>query len=432
MRGVPEDSVTQSSQYSPLVGYWLPVVVLLAQFFSDVCYAYDLMLRWTAPPEPDVAGYFVYVGPSSRTYIHRYPVDSIGSLTFAGVVHHIVVGLDPTHTYYLAVTAFNTEGLESPFSNEKVVSVSNLMPPPAVDAGRDQSGALGAILMLGSAPQPGVSYFWQQTAGSLATLSSPLRSDALFQAFASGTFTFILFGYNDTGIAEYDTVTVVLTTPTASPSPTPTRVSPTATSSRSPTCTPSDTPTQTATLSPTVTGSPTTTPFASQSPTGTSTKSPTGTFTQVASTTATLTASPTAVLPPSHSATASAVQTHTPPLTVTPTSETPDRTPMQTIPSTPTPSPTWNATATGTATPAPSATDTFSPSRTLAPDPPTLTPTASPSQTSMPSPTPKLFRERQGRPAAIRHRVGLMCSRFAPSRMGRSSLACRKDMQASR
>jgi hypothetical protein len=67
-------------------------------------------LEWDPNTEPAIAGYNVYVGETSGTYTHvvdvgvetRFPLTNLSS----GVTH------------YFAVTAYDVNGLESPFSEE--------------------------------------------------------------------------------------------------------------------------------------------------------------------------------------------------------------------------------------------------------------------------------------------------------------------------
>ena len=67
-------------------------------------------LAWDANPEPDIAGYILYYGTTSRGY---HSSINVGNMTNA-----TVSTLTEGQTYYLAVTAVNSAGLESEPSNE--------------------------------------------------------------------------------------------------------------------------------------------------------------------------------------------------------------------------------------------------------------------------------------------------------------------------
>jgi hypothetical protein len=69
-----------------------------------------ITLAWDANTEPDLAGYTVYSGTNSHQYIKSNYVGKVTTNTPAGLVSGV--------TYYFAITARNTAGLESPFSNE--------------------------------------------------------------------------------------------------------------------------------------------------------------------------------------------------------------------------------------------------------------------------------------------------------------------------
>lgn len=72
--------------------------------------AQTVTLGWNPNPEPNIAGYRLYYGTSSGNY--NYYVDA-GNST---VVTLSSLG-EATH-YYFAVTAYNSSGIESPFSSE--------------------------------------------------------------------------------------------------------------------------------------------------------------------------------------------------------------------------------------------------------------------------------------------------------------------------
>ena len=79
-------------------------------------------LTWDANPETDLAGYKVYWGVKPRVY---------GTPTvISKETTHRLVGF-ATGTYYFAVTAYNTAGLESGYSNE--VSMTVLPAPPTLN-----------------------------------------------------------------------------------------------------------------------------------------------------------------------------------------------------------------------------------------------------------------------------------------------------------
>jgi hypothetical protein len=90
--------------------------------------AQDVTLAWDPNAETDLAGYKVYIGNASRTYGTPVVIGTQTTYTFTGLV---------PGTYYFAVTAVNTAGLESGFSNEVWTTLSSGTSP--CDANGDQS-----------------------------------------------------------------------------------------------------------------------------------------------------------------------------------------------------------------------------------------------------------------------------------------------------
>ena len=99
---------------------FLSYAALLACFLAD---AGQITLTWDPNQESDLAGYRVYFGSASRGYTNL--VDSGRSNT------NTVTGLVDGATYFFAVTAYNTNGLESDYSNEVQLTVpTGTTPPP--------------------------------------------------------------------------------------------------------------------------------------------------------------------------------------------------------------------------------------------------------------------------------------------------------------
>ncbi len=78
-----------------------------------------VVLTWDANTEADLAGYRVYYGTSSRNYTQVIDVGKVTSYTLNQ--------LQENQPYFFAVTAYDTAGNESGYSNE----VSVIFNPPA-------------------------------------------------------------------------------------------------------------------------------------------------------------------------------------------------------------------------------------------------------------------------------------------------------------
>ncbi|HEV2395207.1 MAG TPA: Ig-like domain-containing protein [Verrucomicrobiae bacterium] len=88
--------------------------------------ANSVTLAWNPSSDPTLAGYRVYQGVASQTYTN---VLSVGTATNA-----TVSGLTGGVTYFFAVTAYDTDGLESPYSNQITYTPSNALPVVSLTA----------------------------------------------------------------------------------------------------------------------------------------------------------------------------------------------------------------------------------------------------------------------------------------------------------
>src|SRR5262245_24686845 len=86
------------------------LLLVVAATIAQSLRADSIVLAWDSNSEPDIAGYTVYYGESTGSYIN--------STNLGLVTTNLVEGLTPGLTYFFAVTAYNTNGLESDFSNE--------------------------------------------------------------------------------------------------------------------------------------------------------------------------------------------------------------------------------------------------------------------------------------------------------------------------
>ncbi len=106
----------RSSQFSLLhrVGTQVFIGVLLAlSLFIAIPRGADAVqatLAWTANQEGDLAGYKVYYGNQSGKYTANLDVGNVTTYT--------VANLPDGNYYYFALTAYNTGGSESGFSQE--------------------------------------------------------------------------------------------------------------------------------------------------------------------------------------------------------------------------------------------------------------------------------------------------------------------------
>jgi len=105
-------------------GSWrLLCCIVMACSLSSIppaTFAANVNLSWSADTEPDLASYKAYYGTSSRNYSTSINVGKVTSYTLTGL---------NAGTYYFAVTASDTSGNESGFSNEAILTIPSTPPP---------------------------------------------------------------------------------------------------------------------------------------------------------------------------------------------------------------------------------------------------------------------------------------------------------------
>ena len=77
-----------------------------------------VLLRWNPASEPNVNGYRVYYGTASRNYVQPYGQGVVSASATA-----TLAGLPGGRRYFFAVTATNSLGKESGFSDEVFVDL---------------------------------------------------------------------------------------------------------------------------------------------------------------------------------------------------------------------------------------------------------------------------------------------------------------------
>ncbi len=115
---------------SCILFFFLFLLVLPLAFsfgpWASVADASKVTLGWDSNPEPDLEGYVVYRNAGSPgppyDYSNTLPEDDLADPLHPKVT---LTGLNPNKEYYIALTAYNTEGVESSFSNDVCVEVVN-------------------------------------------------------------------------------------------------------------------------------------------------------------------------------------------------------------------------------------------------------------------------------------------------------------------
>ena len=122
---MPHQKSTTSYLKSIFYLLLLPCVLGLAPCASDAI-AESVTLGWDSNPEPDLEGYVVYRNVGSPGPPYDYS-DTLPEDDLVDPLHPkaTLTGLTEGNEYYIALTAYNSDGAESNFSNNVCVEVIN-------------------------------------------------------------------------------------------------------------------------------------------------------------------------------------------------------------------------------------------------------------------------------------------------------------------
>jgi hypothetical protein len=171
-------------------------------------FATTVQLQWDPNTEADLAGYKVYYADDSSPLAASVPLD-VHNQTSA-----TISGLNPDNSYQFAVTAYNTAGQESSFSN--VVHVSEMSPPAVaiVSPGNSVSVSGTVSISVNASDNVGVVKVEYYVNGELkyADTSYPYLFSWDTSTLAPGAYTLMAKAYDAAGNVSQSatsTVTVV-------------------------------------------------------------------------------------------------------------------------------------------------------------------------------------------------------------------------------
>jgi len=112
--------------------------------YSVNAMAADATLSWNPSTDPTVAGYKVHYGMSSGIYGHSIKVGNRTTYTVTGLGNG---------TYYFTVTAYDSSGNQSAFSNEVSKTFTGVQSTDATGSSGNVSGGCGMIKPQNGKPQ---------------------------------------------------------------------------------------------------------------------------------------------------------------------------------------------------------------------------------------------------------------------------------------
>ena len=104
-----------------ICGIQLVFLIFILMMFFTPAWSAQVSLTWDPNSEPDIAGYNIHYGQSSRNYQYTVDVNNNTSCSISGLAEGT--------TYYFAVTAYNDKDLESSYSEELAYTIPNTPPP---------------------------------------------------------------------------------------------------------------------------------------------------------------------------------------------------------------------------------------------------------------------------------------------------------------
>ena len=135
----------------------LILTIAIPLFFTSLAYGENFILSWDQNPEEELAGYYLYIGTSSRTYNENplmLPKESLSEVN-GRVSYQFPLTVAQGVTYYFTVTAYDTFGYETDFSNEVQFPLpgdgADVIPPTGtvtINNGDEVTYSLNTILTL--------------------------------------------------------------------------------------------------------------------------------------------------------------------------------------------------------------------------------------------------------------------------------------------
>jgi len=183
-----QGQVLSQSLHCSLLGLLSFVIsTLILAFSATFAHSAEVTLAWDPNTAQDLAGYKIYY----KTEFSGPPYNGTGftegdsPIDVGNQMEFTLHGLTDDVTYFFVATAYDTEGLESDYSEELIYETGNH--PPVADAGPDQTVNEGVAVTLDGSnstdPDDGIaSYLWKQTSGPLVILSSADEIQSTFTA----------------------------------------------------------------------------------------------------------------------------------------------------------------------------------------------------------------------------------------------------------
>lgn len=195
------------------------LVFLLSSQISSL--AFNVQLNWNPNTEQSLAGYNIYYKSDSSTppFNGTGAAEGNSPVNARNVTSKTITGLDPTKTYHFAITAYDSTGAESPFSD--VVTLEAVPPTISIASPYNSSSASGTVLVSATASDNvGISKveFYVNNVLQATDISVPYLYSWNTTTLADGTYMLAAKAYDESGnIGQSSTITVSVVKDTMPP-----------------------------------------------------------------------------------------------------------------------------------------------------------------------------------------------------------------------
>lgn len=210
----------QPVMYKSLLTMMFTIVAFLAG--QVTCFATNVALQWSPDTDTSVVGYKVYYQADSSTqpFTGTGATNGASPINVSNLTSATISGLDPSHAYYFAITAYNAAGVESSYSN--IASIPETQ-PPTVSITSPTSGASvsGTVSVTASASDNvGVTKveFYVNGALMATDTTTPYVYSWNTAGLAAGTYTLMAKAYDAAGnVGQSSNVSVTVVNDTTPP-----------------------------------------------------------------------------------------------------------------------------------------------------------------------------------------------------------------------
>lgn len=204
-----------------LIVLTIQLITIAMLALPGVAFPASVVLDWDPSTDADLAGYKVYyqANSSALPFAGSGAAEGSAPIDVANTLTTTVAGLDPGNSYFFAVTAYNSAGLESVYSN--VIEIPEAVSPTlAISSPANNASVNGTVLIgVSASDNKGVSSVEFYLNGVLQSTdtAAPYQFSWDTSSLTSGLYTIMAKGYDAAGNQGQSEVLVTVVGDTAAP-----------------------------------------------------------------------------------------------------------------------------------------------------------------------------------------------------------------------